>query len=106
MIFHNYQKNISNSIPIIKVNNQIIERVKNFNLLGININEHLQWKYHTDTICKKISRSIGILHRLKNFFPLSILKTLYNSLILPHINYGLTIWGYNLNRIFILQKKQ
>ena len=105
MIFHNYQKNISNSIPLIKVNNQIIERVKNFNLLGININEHLQWKYHSDTICKKISRSIGILHRLKNFFPLSILKTLYNSLILPHINYGLTIWGYNLNRIFILQKK-
>ena len=55
MIFHNYQKNINNSIPIIKVNNQIIECVKNFNLLGININEHLQWKYHTDTICKKIS---------------------------------------------------
>ena len=53
MIFHNYQKNISNSIPIIKVNNQIIERVKKFNLLGININKHLQWKYHTDTICKK-----------------------------------------------------
>ena len=53
MIFHNYQKNISNSIRIIKVNNQIIERVKKFNLLGININKHLQWKYHTDTICKK-----------------------------------------------------
>ena len=37
---------------------------------------------------KKISRSIGILHKLKNYFPSSVLKTLYRSLILQHITYN------------------
>ena len=36
---------------------------------------------------KKISRSIGILHKLKKYFPFP-LKTLYRSLILQHITYN------------------
>ena len=30
---------------------------------------------------------------------------LYNALILPHINYGLMVWGFQTHRIFTLQKK-
>ena len=30
---------------------------------------------------------------------------LYNSLMLPYINYGLMIWGFSCNRIIKLQKK-
>ena len=30
---------------------------------------------------------------------------LYNTLILPHLNYCVTAWGYQCNRIIILQKK-
>ena len=30
---------------------------------------------------------------------------MYNSIILPHINYGILAWGYQTQRIFILQKK-
>ena len=30
---------------------------------------------------------------------------LYNSLILPHINYGILVWGYACKRVTILQKK-
>ena len=29
---------------------------------------------------------------------------IYNALILPHINYGLLLWGKNFKRIFKLQK--
>ena len=30
---------------------------------------------------------------------------MYNSLILPHINYGILVWGHQVHRIFKLQKK-
>ena len=40
----------------------------------------------------KISRSIGILHKLKIYFPWSVLKTLYRSII-PQLNF--TTYTYN-----------
>ena len=30
---------------------------------------------------------------------------MYNSVILPHINYGILVWGHQAHRIFKLQKK-
>ncbi len=48
---------------------------------------------------------IGILNRLKHFLPIQIKLTLYNSLILSHINYCLLIWGYENERVTKLQKK-
>ena len=43
--------------------------------------------------------TIGILHKLKYIFPKDILLTIYKSLILPHLNYGLLL------DISVLQKK-
>ena len=36
---------------------------------------------------------IGILYRLKNIFPTEPLKTLYTSLIVPYLYYGLLMRG-------------
>ena len=82
-----------------------IEHDTCFNFLGITIQENLGWETHTNKVANKISRVIGIINKLKHFVPAYILKTLYNSLILPHINYGLLLWGYRCERIFKLQKK-
>ena len=47
MIFHNPQRQISNlNIPKIYINNVEIEKVKEFNFLGITINENCNWKNH------------------------------------------------------------
>ena len=43
--------------------------------------------------------------RLKNFLPLHVLRILYNSLILPHLQYGILIWGFCLGRLQKLQKR-
>ena len=53
----------------------------------------------------KIARVIGILHKLKHSFPLRILRLIYNSLIHPHLIYGLYLWGFNPKRLTILQKR-
>jgi len=51
----------------------------------------------------------GILARLKNTVPKQILKTIYHSLIHPHLSYAITSWGNSnnkeLKRLEILQKR-
>ena len=54
---------------------------------------------------RKIARVIGVLNKLKHIFPQHILLTIYNSLIQPHLIYGLYLWGLNCKRLKILQKK-
>ena len=89
MIFHRQQKRVK-ELNII-INDTNIERVQSFNFLGITLSENMSWTNHVLSIKKKISKVIGILHRLRNTFPLDVLKTLYKSLVLSYINYGLLL---------------
>ena len=43
----------------------IIERVQNFNFLGLLFNEHMFWKPHIDIIANKLMKFSGILSKLK-----------------------------------------
>ena len=105
MIFHFKQRNISNYIPDLKINDITIERVHDFNFLGLTIDEHMTWKSHTHKIANKISRSLGVINSLKNVLPRPILLTLYNSLVLPHLQYSILSWGYNPGKVRTLQKR-
>ena len=83
MIFHCPQRKIN--IPVLKINDTNIECVENFDLLGITLNQHMNWKTHISKLSNKISRTIGILNRLKYILPLHIKLIIYNSLILSHL---------------------
>ena len=87
------------------LNGQKIIKVREFNFLGVTINQNLTWKSHTSTLATKIGKSVGILTRLKRFLPTSILKMIYNSLILSRLNYGILAWGFDMGRLVVLQKK-
>ena len=89
----------------LKVNNIQIEKVSEFSFLGITLNDNLTWHNHINKIANKISRNIGLLYKLKHFLPPFVLRTLYCSLILAHLNYGNLFWGTNTARILKLQKK-
>ena len=103
MLFHMPQKNIQT--PIIIIDNIVIECVDSFNCLGFYLDKYMNWKRHTDYIASKISKSIGILNRLKHILPTEVKIIIYNSLILSHINYGILMWGYHSDRLYKLQKK-
>ena len=107
MIFHSARKSIDHDTFNIKLNNISIENVNSFNFLGITLDENLNWNEHINQISLKLSRNIGLLGKLKHFLPGYILKILYNSLILPHLTYGIMAWGNSKNspRLFRLQKK-
>ena len=106
MIFHSTQRKMElyNSL-IIKMNNQIIKRVKTFNFLGIILNEHLTWTDHVAHLSQKITPVIGLLRRLKKQLPVSILKIIYSSLILSRLHYGNILWGDSPGHLLKQQKK-
>ena len=82
-----------------------VEEVTEFNYLGITIDNGLTWKKHIDIVCKKISKIVGIMARLRYLIPQQTLLTLYNSLVLPHLSYGSLLWGHKNKEVNKLQKK-
>ena len=86
-----YTSNRAVKYPNLKINNTDIEHVFEFNFLGVMFNSHLNWNTHINYIASKISRIVGILYRLKDIYPQSVLLTLYNNLILPHFHYCLLL---------------
>ena len=87
----------------------ILDEVSSITFLGVCVDNKLSWKCHINNICKTISRNIGVMNKLKYCLPTSALKTLYSSLILPYLNYGVLAWGNTyqtcLDKLFLLQKK-
>ena len=103
MLFHTPQRKIDK--PKIYIENNEINYVEHFNFLGIIIDEHLCWKPHTHHVSQKLNKTNAIINKLKHYLPKSVLLTLYNSLFLPYLNYGLLLWGNNSRGIFKIQKK-
>ena len=73
-------------VPTLKllINDNPIEQVTNFKLLGITIDQNITWSDHITKILIKVARVIGILSKLKHIFPRNILRTIYNSSS-PHL---------------------
>ena len=86
-----------------------LERKECVKYLGVLIDSKLSWTHHITYISTKISKSVGILARLRHFVPSSTLLNIYRSLVQPYLSYGIAVWGQaapsNLEKILILQKR-
>ncbi len=88
MVFHTRSKNAKAFVP--RMNNTNLDKVEQFQFLGLTLDSNLNWKKHSDNVTNTCSRIIGILNRLKHMLPQRIKIILYNALLLPHI---LVTWG-------------
>jgi hypothetical protein len=85
-----------------------ITRVTETKFLGVTLQDNLTWISHINEKCKKISQTLALLKRLKHEVPLRTLKTIYSSLIEPHMIYAITAWGSlssSYKRLILLQKR-
>ena len=93
----------------LKIRDTNIQNVKETKYLGLQIDRHLTWKKHVDTISRKVSRVLGVLKHAKKFLPQNILKNLYISIIEPHFRYCSSVWGCcsttYINRLQKLQNR-
>ena len=85
------------------------KKERTYKFLGLLLDEYLSFDAHCETLCTKLARSNFIISRVKNILPTSTLKTLYYSLIHPHLLYGLPIYSCttqkNISKVFRMQKK-
>ena len=77
--------------------------------LGVSIDHKISWKNHISFSHNKISRMVGILHKVKHLLRNEILVTLYYTLIYPYLHYCNAVWGManltTLKPLQILQKR-
>ena len=98
IVLHAIDKNVEGWIQELQMNNVIIERVGNFYFPVLTFNEHAFWKHLIDTIANKLTRFSGILNKWKLFLWGYILRTLYFSMFLSRLMYGILACGFDYQR--------
>ena len=93
----------------ILLNDRALEIKRSCTFLGIVLDDKLKFSAHADFICKKVSKTVGILYRLSSYIPTNILLKLYYSLVYPNLIYCVAVWGgsfqCNVKPLEILQKR-
>ena len=70
------------------MNTEIITQTEKTKFLGVTLDKNLSFQAHINEICTKLSKSVGILYKLKSFLPETILKNLYYTLVYQYISYN------------------
>ena len=71
-----------------------IESHSEMKLLGVTIDEHLNFSRHIGEVCKNASRKVGVLMRLRNMLTTSAKLKIFISIIMPQITYCHTVWHF------------
>ena len=90
-----------------------LQTVDSLKFLGVCIDHQITWKDHITYISNKLSKSIAIIYRASHVLDTKALYCLYNAMFKPHLNYCIEVWKntiiyiyiYNVNPVFILEKK-
>ena len=86
------------NVPKLYLMNEQIIRVHeqgqetSFKLVGVKIDDQLNWHHHVEHIRQKVNTALGMLRRSKRVLPPAIKKMIYNSLIQSHLSYCQVIW--------------
>jgi len=91
----------------ISVENMSLSNVDSIKYLGVTIDQNLSWNTHISAICKKVSPKIEMLRKLKCKLPRDQICIIYESIIQPHFDYCISVWGHtSKNNITLLQRLQ
>ena len=108
LLFRGHRKKINYNLKI-KLNGRIIHPSDVVKYLGIYIDSHLNWNYHTNITVTKLSRAVGMLAKIRHYVSKKTLRQIYFSIFSPHLMYGSLIWGQivnsNVKRIIRQQNK-
>jgi hypothetical protein len=81
------------SDPPITLGDNQIKRVKVTKSLGLMIDETLTWDEQVTLITKKVNKGLNVMRRLRDFFDIKILTTVYQTLVQPYFDYCSQVWG-------------
>ena len=78
----------------LSINDLDIANTELIKLLGVHIDENLNFTEHISKLCTKASKKVGVLSRLRNLIPCKAKLLLYKSFILPYLTYCHLIWHF------------
>ena len=110
IILDKKKSNLTN-IPL-TVDNQTIKSVPSVELLGIHLDDKLNFNLHISNICRSAANQLNALIRLKNYLSFNAKRVLINSYIISNFNYCPLVITVlcplsfkSLNKIESLQKR-
>ena len=109
VLFHSVVKKITGPI-VLKFGCKKITRANHVKFLGVLLDEALAGNStYLIEVSRKLSRSVGIFYKFRNFVPKEMLTTVYNPLFYPFLSYDIVVWDaiYEkyLKPAFISKKK-
>ena len=76
----------------LQIEDKIINNTSQIKLLGVEIDDKLNFTSHISNICIKASQKVGVLLRMRNLIPCQAKLIIYKSSILPHLTYCHLVW--------------
>ena len=89
MVFHRAKTKISDRGVIIQ--DQKLTQINETKFLGVIIDDKFNWISHITYIKNKISKSIGILYRTRQFLNKDTLRNLYFTFVYPYLIYSVEV---------------
>ena len=83
--------------PTLIFNNNPVHQAALQKHLGMFLDWKLKFEEHLKTTRNKINKTIGLLCKFQNFLPRRLLLTICKTLIIPHLDYGDTVYDQSYN---------
>ena len=77
----------------VRIGDEGIRQVQGIRFLGVWIDEGLRWTAHIEKVRTKVSQLLGVIGRARTSLGGRATLSLYNGLVLPHLQYCLIAWG-------------
>ena len=108
VIFKSKHKKLTKNLNF-RISGQKIIPVHSIKYLGIKLDENLTFQPHINDLSIKLSRSNGMLSKIRHYITYDTLISIYHAIFNSHIRYGCQVWGLTTNqslkRIVSLQNK-
>ena len=86
------RQNLTDTLPAIRMHNQVVEETNSHKVLGIIIDNNLSWSLHIAYLCKVVSSKVFQLFKIKHFLNFQARKLFFHAHIQACLDYGSTVW--------------
>eukprot|EP00794_Sanderia_malayensis_P004329 gene4329-4902_t len=93
----------------VKADEEEIEIKKQLKLLGVIIDDQMNFGEHIREISRKASQRLGVLNQFRNNISTASKLTIYKTSIMPYVTYCITVWHFakssDLRKVERMQEK-
>ena len=85
--------------PVLSLCGQVLEQVECLKNLGVLLTSDLTWSKHTESICAKAKKLLGMIYRcFSEYSNPDTLLHMYESMVRPHLEYASQVYGTHTSK--------